>query len=173
MNNSPEQAKHRVRFEVKTCSARETARIGSNLGGLLSAGAVVLLTGELGVGKTVFAQGIAIGLEIDSAVTSPTYTLVAEYEGPSVRFYHLDLYRLAGQDPFQDIGAEEYLQTDGVTAIEWPESIRRSWYGEFIEVDIEHVGGDHRRLKIQGVGEMSNCVLETYRHKFLEPVGDG
>ncbi len=160
-------------FEVTTAAPEETSRIGSNLGAVVCAGTVILLSGELGVGKTVFAQGVAAGLGVDSPVTSPTYTLVSEYDGRTVPFYHLDLYRLNGDDPFEDFGAEEYVHTDGVTAIEWPEAIRHLWRGDCIAVTLVHVGGDERKIEFEGTGARSNAALETYLKTLAGPGTDG
>lgn len=173
MNRGGKQAKHSVSFEITTASPEETARIGSNLASVLEAGAVILLIGDLGVGKTVFAQGVARGLGVDSPVTSPTYTLVSEYDGRSLPFYHLDLYRLNGDDPFEELGAEEYLSADGVTAIEWPEKIQRVWHGDCITVTLEHLVGDSRRIEIQSAGSSSIDALESYLKTFAEPGANG
>ena len=169
LNKVRKQADHRVRFQITSTAAEETAGFGSRLGQLLPADTVLLLSGEFGVGKTVFAQGVAAGLGVESAVTSPTYTLVSEYEGRKLPFYHMDLFRLNGDDPFEEMGAEEYVNTDGVTAIEWPESIQRRWNGAHIAVTMEHRGGDKRMIKIEGYGARPNAVLETYLKTFGRP----
>jgi tRNA threonylcarbamoyladenosine biosynthesis protein TsaE len=103
-----------------TVSDQETIRLGRRFGRVLSKGDVVGLAGELGSGKTWFAKGLALGLGIssDMVVTSPSFTLVNEYEG-EYPFYHMDLYRLDGLSDVQSIGLEEYLNGENIVAIEW------------------------------------------------------
>lgn len=103
-----------------TSSDQETIRLGRRLGNVLSKGDVVGLAGELGSGKTWFAKGLALGLGIgtDMVVTSPSFTLVNEYEGEHP-FYHMDLYRLDSLSDVQSIGLEEYLNDESIVAIEW------------------------------------------------------
>ena len=172
MNNGAKPADG-VRFECETLAPEETIRIGSDLATTLSAGTVILLSGELGAGKTVFAQGVAAGLGVVAPVTSPTYTLVSEYEGRLVPFYHMDLYRLGGDDPFEELGAEEYVQSDGVTAIEWPEQVRSRWHGDCLTVLLKHLGGDKRKIEMAGTGVRSNAVLENYVETFARSETDG
>lgn len=155
-----------------TLSPEDTIRIGSDLATILSAGMVILLSGELGAGKTVFAQGVAAGLGVAAPVTSPTYTLVSEYEGESIPFYHMDLYRLEGVDPFEELGAEEYVHSDGVTAIEWPEQVKSRWHGDCLTVLLQHLGGNKRKIEIAGTGMRSNAILESYVHTFGGTGGD-
>lgn len=103
-----------------TISDQETIRLGRRLGGVLSQGDVVGLAGKLGSGKTWFAKGLALGLGVspDMVVTSPSFTLVNEYEG-EYPFYHMDLYRLDRLSDVQSIGLEEYLNDESIVAIEW------------------------------------------------------
>lgn len=81
---------------------------------------MLLLYGGLGAGKTVLAKGIATGLGVQETVTSPTYTIVSEYEG-RVRLHHIDLYRISGEDEFLQLGLEDTIYSDGISLIEWPE----------------------------------------------------
>ena len=105
--------------EHVTSSARETQQLAQDLLAENPSLSVLALHGELGSGKTCFVQGLALGLGIKQAVTSPTFTLINEYTG-SRSLYHIDLYRMTGPDDLHSIGFEEYLETDGITAIEWP-----------------------------------------------------
>jgi len=105
---------------VRTGSPQETQALGAALAEELEPGTVVALHGDLGAGKTCFIQGLAAGLGIDEPVTSPTYTLVGEYEG-RLPLHHIDLYRLSGPAEALGLGLEEYFDADGVTAIEWAE----------------------------------------------------
>ncbi len=107
---------------IKTQTPLETEELGRRIGEKLRKGAVVSLRGSLGAGKTVISKGIARALSIGEAIVSPTFTLVQEYEGRE-KLYHLDIYRLSGEDEFESMGGEEFLYPDGITLIEWSEKI--------------------------------------------------
>lgn len=130
--------------ETITSSEEDTAAVGERLGRSLSAGDVVLLYGDLGAGKTAFTRGLARGLGAAADdVTSPTFTLVQEYQG-RVTLYHVDLYRLDERE-VDDLGLEELVLGDGVVAIEWAER----WRGrpdDVIEVRLAHAGDEQRRI---------------------------
>jgi tRNA threonylcarbamoyladenosine biosynthesis protein TsaE len=131
---------------LTTRSEIETADAGRQLAGRLAAGSIVLLSGDLGAGKTVFVRGLADGLGADPAdVTSPTFTLVQEYRGGRLTLFHADLYRLRSEE-VDDLGLDD-LASDGVLAIEWPDRLPRS-IGAAIAVTIEHVGENERRIEI-------------------------
>lgn len=104
-------------------SPEETIAAGERLGALLEAGDVVALEAPLGAGKTVFAKGIARALGVRDVVTSPTFTIISEYEGERCPLYHIDAYRLAGSDDFYGAGGGEALFGGGVSVIEWSERI--------------------------------------------------
>ena len=125
----------------------ETRAIGREIAGELSAGAVLLLSGDLGAGKTVFVKGLAEGLGIDSGdVTSPTFTLVHEYRGGRLPLIHVDLYRLNAAD-LDDIGLDSDLAMRGVTAIEWAERLTRAIPGA-MQIHIADAGGDQRAITV-------------------------
>ena len=105
---------------VETNSPEETWALASELAGEMPAGTVIALHGDLGTGKTCFIQGLAAALGIDDPITSPTYTLISEYEG-RLPLHHIDLYRLSGPVEALGLGLEEYFDADGITAIEWAE----------------------------------------------------
>ena len=125
----------------------ETRIAGRTLGMSLSPGAVVGLTGDLGAGKTVFAKGIADALGVTEEVRSPTFTIVAEYQG-RVPFVHIDLYRISGADEFLDLGVEELVYGTAVTVIEWYERAREELPDTIVEVRIELGEGTSRRITI-------------------------
>ena len=108
---------------VETCSPEETIEFGRRLAAELRPGDVVALTGELGAGKTCLVRGIALGLGVMQAVTSPTFTIIHEYRGGKLPLYHVDLYRLDSMEQAVAIGIEEYFRSEGVTVIEWAEKI--------------------------------------------------
>lgn len=105
---------------VETRSPEETWELAAELADELGPGTVIALHGELGAGKTCFIQGLAAALGIDEPITSPTYTLIGEYEG-RLPLHHIDLYRLSGPTEALGLGLEEYFDIDGITAIEWAE----------------------------------------------------
>ncbi|MEW6553325.1 MAG: tRNA (adenosine(37)-N6)-threonylcarbamoyltransferase complex ATPase subunit type 1 TsaE [Actinomycetota bacterium] len=127
-----------------THGADETRELGVALAALLRAGDVVLLVGELGAGKTCFAQGVAKGLEVAEQVTSPTFTLMREYRG-SLPLYHLDAYRLEGAADLFAIGVEEYLDAGGVLLVEWGDRARDFFTGDHLEIAIFFGDGDEER----------------------------
>jgi tRNA threonylcarbamoyladenosine biosynthesis protein TsaE len=132
--------------EVITHSEEETAEAGRRLAARLHTGAVVLLSGDLGAGKTAFVRGLAAGLGIDpDEVSSPTFTLVQEYRGGRLPLYHVDLYRLQAAE-VDDLGLDE-LTVDGVMAIEWPDRLPRT-PGSTLLVRIKHGEGTTRTLEI-------------------------
>ena len=134
---------------VTTTSEGATIAAGRELGARLPAGAVVLLSGDLGAGKTAFVRGIAEGLGLDgSEVTSPTFTLIHEYRGGRLPLYHADLYRVAAVE-VDDLGLEDLAGNGGggVTAIEWPDRLPRRW-PHAILVHIAHGRGDARTISI-------------------------
>jgi tRNA threonylcarbamoyladenosine biosynthesis protein TsaE len=132
--------------QLRTHSEAETVEIGARLGAELTAGAEVLLYGDLGAGKTTFVRGIAQGLDIDPAeVSSPTFVLVQEYRG-RLNLYHVDLYRLEGT-AVDDLGLEEFAIDRGVVVIEWAERLPRPIAGA-IRVTLEDRGENLREITI-------------------------
>ena len=132
---------------VTTNSEAETEEAAIDLAATLSPGAVVLLYGDLGAGKTAFTRGLAMGLGVDAAdVSSPTFTIMQEYRGGRVPLFHVDLYRLDHPREIDDLGLDE-IAADGVMAIEWAEKLRDAMGGA-IEVRIAHGDGDTREIEI-------------------------
>lgn len=134
-------------MNVTTHSEAETSAVGSDLARSLAAGSVVLLSGDLGAGKTAFVRGLAAGLGIDpEAVSSPTFTLIQEYRGGRLPLHHVDLYRLRSIE-VDDLGLDELTLEGGVTAIEWPDRLPREC-ASAVRVRIEHGDGDTRTIQI-------------------------
>ena len=130
-------------------SEDETQKIGYEVAEKIKKGDVISLTGSLGAGKTVFAKGFAKQLGIEEAIVSPTFTLVQEYDGRE-KMYHLDLYRLSGEDEFESMGGEDFLYSDGVTLIEWSEKIESMLPDDTIYVRITINGDLTRTIEITG-----------------------
>ena len=137
---------------IETWSPEETFAVGEKLGKEAKAGAVYTLNGDLGVGKTVFTQGVAKGLEIEEPVNSPTFTIVQVYEEGRMPFYHFDVYRICDLEEMDEIGYEDYFFGEGMCIIEWAELIRElipeNAKKITIEKDLEK-GFDYRRITIE------------------------
>ena len=116
---------------------------------------IIFLIGNLGAGKTLFAQGICKGLGIDNDVTSPTFNLLNIYENPSRNLvvYHFDLYRLDREDELENIGFNEYVYSDGISIIEWADKFLKYLPEEYLLVDIEKTGETEREIKISFFGK--------------------
>jgi len=138
---------------VILCSnPEETLSLGKKIACILKKGSVVALNGPLGAGKTCLAKGIAVGLGVKETVTSPSYTIVSEYEGilqgESVQIYHIDAYRLAGNDDFSAIGGEEIIFGDGISIIEWCERVPVFIHNGVLRVDIQIMNDERRQFKV-------------------------
>lgn len=129
-------------------SYAETETIGFETGKSLRKGSVISLRGSLGAGKTVFAKGVARSLGITEAIVSPTFTIVQEYDG-TMKMYHLDLYRLSGEDEFESMGGEEFLYPDGISLIEWSEKIDSMLPDDTIYVSITINDDQSRNIEIK------------------------
>ena len=133
-------------MEHVTNSPEETEALGEMLAGRLEPGTVIAFTGDLGAGKTAFVRGLARGLGIAERVTSPTFTIVNEYEGGRLPLFHFDMYRLGSADELFDIGWEDYLARGGVCAVEWSEHAEGAFEEEPIWVDIRRGESDEQRV---------------------------
>ena len=147
------QDKHRMEFE--TFSPEETLELGRKFGREAQPGDVYTLVGDLGVGKTVFTQGIAQGLGIEEPICSPTFTIVQVYEEGRMPFYHFDVYRIGDPEEMDEIGYEDYFYGDGLCMIEWANLIEEllpdTRYDVTIEKNLER-GFDYRRITISRRG---------------------
>ncbi|MCD7918118.1 MAG: tRNA (adenosine(37)-N6)-threonylcarbamoyltransferase complex ATPase subunit type 1 TsaE [Clostridiales bacterium] len=138
-------------MEYETHSAAETEALGEHLASALGRGAVLAYTGDLGAGKTAFTRGVARGLGVPGRVTSPTFTIVNEYEGGRLPLFHFDMYRLGSSEELYDIGWEDYLARGGVCAVEWSENVEDA-LEDCIRVDIRRgLDEDSRKITITGV----------------------
>lgn len=133
-------------MEVISNSPQETEALGQKLAAQLSPGDIIAFSGDLGSGKTAFTRGLAKGLGIEERVTSPTFTIVNEYEGGRLPLFHFDMYRLGSSDELFDIGWEDYLARGGVCAVEWSEIVDDALEDGVIRVDIRHGAEDNQRI---------------------------
>ena len=136
----------------ETFSAEETEKLGEQIGREAKPGEVYTLIGDLGVGKTVFTQGIAKGLEITEPICSPTFTIVQEYEEGRMPFYHFDVYRIADIEEMDEIGYEDCFYGEGVCLIEWANLIEEILPKGYTRITIEKCldkGFDYRKITIE------------------------
>ncbi len=135
-----------------THSPEETRALGERLARVLGPGSVVAFTGDLGAGKTAFISGMARGLGIEEWVTSPTFTIVNEYEGGRLPLFHFDMYRLGSSDELFHIGWEDYLSRGGICAVEWSENVSDAIEDDAVRVDIVRGEDENSRvIRIEGV----------------------
>jgi len=147
-------------------SSEQTHRFGVRLGALARAGDLICLEGELGTGKTCLTQGIGEGMGIVEAITSPSFTLIAEHRPPSERpmLYHVDLYRLtAPLAEARSIGLAGYLEGDGVCVVEWADRIRDELPTERLWIALRHVGETKRGLSMVASGSRYDELLRQFR----------
>jgi tRNA threonylcarbamoyladenosine biosynthesis protein TsaE len=136
--------------EITTHSAEETVAFGRTLAGFLAPPKLVLLRGDLGAGKTTLVKGIAEGFQAASEedVTSPTFTLVHEYRGPQVNLYHIDLYRVDTPRQLETLGLDDLMSERSVLLIEWGEKFARFTRERDVEIILERVGENDRRIQV-------------------------
>ena len=141
---------------IETHDPEETFEVGRKIGMNAKPGQIYTLTGDLGVGKTVFTQGVAAGLGITEPVNSPTFTIIQEYEDGRLPFYHFDVYRIGDLEEMEEIGYDDYFFGQGICLIEWAELIEEILPEKRIEVTIEkdlEKGFEYRKITIEERGE--------------------
>ncbi|TMB73888.1 MAG: tRNA (adenosine(37)-N6)-threonylcarbamoyltransferase complex ATPase subunit type 1 TsaE [Chloroflexi bacterium] len=150
------------RLDLVSHSSLHTERIGERLARLARPGDVLALWGELGAGKTVLAKGVAAGLGLDPGdVASPTFIILREHYGGRMPFFHLDLYRLEGQD-LGSTGWEETLDGGGITVIEWPDRAGDALPTDRLDVHLEHIADTKRRVLLEPTGARSRELLRGF-----------
>lgn len=138
---------------IDSFCAKDTYELGEKIGQMAKPGMVISLTGDLGVGKTVFTQGLAKGLGIEEPVNSPTFTIVQVYEKGRLPLYHFDVYRIGDIEEMDEIGYEDYFYGEGVCLIEWADLIREILPEQICRVTIEkdlEKGFDYRKITLEG-----------------------
>lgn len=139
---------------IETRTPEETFELGKKIGKKALPGQVYTLTGDLGVGKTVFTQGVAAGLGITDAISSPTFTIIQVYESGRLPFYHFDVYRIGDIEEMEEIGYDDYFFGEGICLIEWANLIEEILPEKLLRVTIEkdlEQGFDYRRITIEGL----------------------
>ena len=145
-------------MELITQSPEQTEALGFALGQRLSPGDIVAYKGDLGAGKTAFTRGLARGLGCTEQVTSPTYTIVNEYLSGRLPLFHFDMYRLTSSEDLWGIGWDDYLDRNGVCAVEWSENVEDAMENA-LWVTIESLGGDCRRITLEGEKDLADLSL--------------
>lgn len=138
----------------ETNSAQETFELGRRIGQQAKKGQIYTLEGDLGVGKTVLTQGVAAGLKITEPISSPTFTILQEYQEGRLPFYHFDVYRIGDVEEMEEIGYDDYFFGDGICLIEWANLIQEILPEYVISIVIEknlEKGFDYRRITLEGV----------------------
>ena len=135
-----------------TNSIDETFKLGEDLAKKLRGGEVILLNGDLGAGKTVFAKGLAKGLGVQAVVNSPTFNIMNVYQGQNIKFCHFDMYRIDDDSELKELGFEEFIgDKNYVCAIEWPSKTASLLPKSVITVNINKLDDDKRNIEIEGV----------------------
>ena len=150
-------------MEFYVNSLEETTRLGFLIGQLVNSGDILCLTGDLGTGKTHITKGIAKGLDIKDHITSPTFTIVNEYDSGRLKLNHFDVYRVSDPDEIYAIGFDDYIFSEAVSIIEWANYIEDILPKEFLHIKIEKdldKGNDFRKISIIPYGERYNYIKE-------------
>ncbi|MBB6714236.1 tRNA (adenosine(37)-N6)-threonylcarbamoyltransferase complex ATPase subunit type 1 TsaE [Clostridium gasigenes] len=144
-------------------SVEKTTALGFNIGKLLNSGDIICLTGDLGTGKTHITKGIAKGLNIDDHITSPTFTIVNEYDTGRLKLFHFDVYRVNDPDEIYAIGFDDYIFSDAVSIIEWANYIEEILPREYLHINIEkdlNIDENFRKITIIAYGDKYNYIKE-------------
>jgi tRNA threonylcarbamoyladenosine biosynthesis protein TsaE len=150
-------------MEFEIYSVDETTQLGIKLGALLNFGDIICLTGDLGTGKTHITKGIAKGLNITDNITSPTFTIVNEYEGGRLKLNHFDVYRVSDPDEIYAIGFDDYIFSDAVSIIEWANYIEEILPEGLLHIKIQKDfirGEDYRKITLTPYGERYDYIKE-------------
>lgn len=142
---------------------KDTENIGKIIGRCLEKGTVLCLDGDLGVGKTALTQFIAREFGVEDYITSPTFTIIKEYEG-RLPFYHMDVYRIESEDDMYDLGYDEYIYSEGVTIIEWSHKIKGILPDERINIEIQRLDNSSRSMDIGGKGKIYDKLAEELKN---------
>jgi tRNA threonylcarbamoyladenosine biosynthesis protein TsaE len=160
---------------ARTTSVDDTRRLGSSMAGLARPGDVIVLAGDLGAGKTAFAQGFAAGLGVDEPVTSPTFVIARTYEG-RLRLHHLDVYRLESMQEAEDVGIAELVDDGAVTLVEWGDVVTPVLPAGYLEVRLtfdDDDGDDDRTVTVERQGK-GWAARDRALHEVLAPwLADG
>ena len=136
--------------EICVSSPEETIAFAEKIGSLLKSGDIIAYRGGLGAGKTTFTRGLAIGMGLPDNVSSPTFALITEYRGRELSLFHFDMYRIMNEEALETTGFYDYMEEDGVIAVEWSENISELLPEKTIIIDIAVTGENERRITVTG-----------------------
>ena len=151
--------------KIVSSSKEMTQELGSFVASFVKPGEVILLTGDLGAGKTTFAGGLGHGFGLNEEIISPTFNILKCYFKAKIPMYHIDAYRLEGQN--LELGLEEYIEGDGVCLIEWPQYIESLLPDERLEISIHHLGGDNREFNFSSTDKRFDELMHALEGKYL------
>jgi len=162
---TPESQASHFKYQITSFSLDETLALGQKIGEIVVKGTLIALIGDLGSGKTAFAQGLARGLGVPAGyyITSPTFTLINEYPG-RYRLYHVDLYRIASIVEAEDIGLLDIMEGDGITVIEWADRIEKDLPAGCLRLHFETTDDDTRVISLQAQGGKENLMLKEIKN---------
>lgn len=149
-------------MKLTVCNLKDTEEIGKIISHCLEKGTVLCLDGDLGVGKTALTQFMAREFGVDEYITSPTFTIIKEYQG-RLPFYHMDVYRIDSEDDMYDLGYDEYIYSEGVTIIEWSHKIIGMLPEERINIEIQRVSDQSRLMIVDGKGKAFEKLAEELK----------
>lgn len=155
-------------MEIIINDPKETENIAKIIGQNAIAGDTIVLSGDLGAGKTTMTKGIALGLDIEQMIKSPTYTIIREYREGRLPLYHMDVYRI--ENGADDLGLDEYFEGDGLSVVEWGKLLGEFMPEDYLDITIEKDPEDleKRKLAIQAFGRRSEQFLERIQQKMEE-----
>ncbi len=162
-SGSQSSSKH---FRMTANSLETTQRLGRSIGRNINSGITIVLAGDLGSGKTSFAQGLAAGLGVPDNyyVTSPTYTLINEYPG-RIRLFHIDLYRIGNIDELDDLGIDEIFDGSSVVAIEWADKLVETFLSEYLTIELKIIDDTSREIHITARGPDAETLFKKIDKK--------
>ncbi len=152
-------------LDVISHSPEQTQRFGARLATLLVPGDVVALIGELGSGKTVFVQGVALGLGVRETVHSPTFILANEYRSGSLPLYHVDAYRVKSAGEALGFGLDDYLNGFGVTVIEWADRVHEALPAEHLQIEFRHISETKRGILMKAYGHRYQLLVDELKQR--------
>lgn len=153
-------------MDLSVNNSHETEALAKVIGSSAQAGDIIILSGDLGAGKTTMTKGIALGLGIERMIKSPTYTIIREYQGGRLPLYHMDVYRVEGQT--EDLGLEEYFEGDGLSVVEWGMLLGEDIPDSYLAISLEKDTADEekRTISLQGVGQAGRVFLDNIEEQW-------
>lgn len=153
-------------MDLYSHNPEETEAFAILIGKVANAGDIIILSGDLGAGKTTMTKGIAKGLGIDQIVKSPTYTIIREYTQGRIPLYHMDVYRINGE--VEDLGVEEYFEGDGLAVVEWGELLDKAMLDSYLSIELhkeEAKNSEKRMISLNAVGKRAQQLLNRIEEK--------